>query len=104
MIFNHPCIRNIRIADSRGTAARTLILETDLDLPRAGRTCEDSRLIGLLEYLEIAKARAPAFFSRFETVEIRGANDDIRPHEDAEPVPMPPARAVSRFSPMEALR
>ena len=70
MILSHPCIRYAHI-DSR----KTLVIGTNLDIPEPGQSCNDDRLLELLEYLEVVNNQ---FKGKFDSVEIRGSKTASR--------------------------
>ncbi|NCC21641.1 MAG: hypothetical protein EOM26_04165 [Alphaproteobacteria bacterium] len=78
MMLDHPCIRNVYVVtvnNYRFKPVRTLVIQTDLTMPKVGQPCEDERLDDVLECLEIIKEEAKVRFGDFEAVEIRGSEE-----------------------------
>lgn len=83
MTFNrHPhisALHMVRRSDNQtGKEEKILVLETDINLPKAGEECDDMNLYMVLRQLERLREDVESTYGKFHVVEIRSTNDNKR--------------------------
>jgi|JI10StandDraft_1071094.scaffolds.fasta_scaffold159256_3 hypothetical protein len=80
----HPHISALhmvrRCDEATGREEKILVLETDVNLPRAGKPCDDESLYTVLQQLETLKEDVENTYGKFQMIEIRTANDNNHAH------------------------
>ena len=61
---------------STGREEKILVLETDVNLPQAGESCDDENLYAVLQHLATLRSDAEKIYGKFQMVEIRNVNDN----------------------------
>jgi hypothetical protein len=78
----HPHISALhmvrRCDEATGREEKILVLETDVNLPRAGKPCDDESLYTVLQQLETLKEDVENTYGQM--IEIRTANDNNHAH------------------------
>lgn len=76
----HPHISSMhmvrRCDENTGREEKILVLQTDVDLPRAGESCDDENLYAVLQQLETLRTDVEKIYGKFQMVEIRNVNDN----------------------------